>query len=312
MRRPLGGYTLIEVMIFLAVSSAILAMSIVVVGGQEAHSEFRSSMADVNAKIQQLIDGVANGLTGTSSAALAGDYDCSLDVSGHPQLTPKSPSGGNARGANPECIFLGRAIAVNDQAKPDNDQINTYTILGRRIFTSPVDGVQDIVDNLFDANPIAAVFPGSPPTTSTIDLTDHYKIPDGVYIKKVTSVNKDNITDSHMAGFFNTFLGEHNSFVGNTSNLIRNGSLSLVTVQYPIGNVDPGSPEPADSLACIMLTGPNCNNPSNPPSGNLWTMRKWQICFGSERNGEQALITVSSSDGLGVSTRLDMDVAACP
>jgi hypothetical protein len=146
MRPPGGGYTLIEVMLFLAISLAILVTSIVVVGGQEAHAEFSTSMNEINGKVQQWIDEVANGYSanGSSNSSAIGNYTCSLGTVEKQNNTPVlslSPSGGNARGANPECIFLGKVIQINNQDQY-SDSIYAYTMLGRRTSVD-TDGFED-------------------------------------------------------------------------------------------------------------------------------------------------------------------------
>ncbi len=306
MQRSRAGYTLVEVMVFLAVSSVLLAMSIVVVRGQEGHTEFTSSMNDVNSKIQHLVDGVVNGLSGSTASATASDYNCKVEPSsGYAYLDLVGPGQGSARGANPECISLGLVIQVNDdRASPQySNQITTYTVIGRRTYQTDA-GTTDIVDNLVSAKPVAAVFP--PPVG--IDLTQTYKIPNGARILSVSSTNSGGVvSNSHMAGFFNSFNSEANSFVGGGSNLVRNGNLSLLTVQYPLADTSPGL---GDATKCIKLD-PTTN--CVPPIGqsNLWPMNTWQICFGSTRNDDKARLTFSSTNGLGASTKLEF-VASCP
>src|SRR5438132_8093391 len=95
-----GGYTLIEVMLFLAISSVLLAVSIVVVQGQSGAAEFKTSVDDVNQKLQQWIDQVHNGLSGNTSDASAPALSCDkISVGGvnYPHLTTAS---GQQRGSN--------------------------------------------------------------------------------------------------------------------------------------------------------------------------------------------------------------------
>jgi hypothetical protein len=290
MQRTFGGYTLIEVMIFLAVSSVMLAVTIVAIKGQQAHTEFITTMNDVDTKFQQWIDQVVNGFSGSTAATGSGDYKCQLGPGG-PNASPElvsTPGAGNDLGANPACIFLGKALQVNsNQSSTDSGHIYAYSILGRRTYISG--GQEATADNLKHANPVAAVF-------GDIDLTEDYKIPQGVRVLSVKSTTAG-IPDSRMAGFFNSF----NS--GNTAN----GSSSLLAVQFPF-NQNRGKDD-NQVLKCLELKA-TCN--ANPPAvpDNLWPMSKWQICFDNQKDDERALVTIVSSNGFGASVQINTGLGA--
>lgn len=283
MRNASGGYTLIEVMLFLAISGIILAISVVVVRGQSAHTEFITSMNDVNTKMQQWIDEVDNGFTNStsSSSSVSDNYNCTLDGSGYPKLTAAVGSG-NERGANPDCVFLGRAIQVTDSADTDhNNHIYAYTVLGRRTY---INAGQTIgVDSIVNANPVAAI--------AGADLTEDYLVPGGVRVLSVNSSGGVG-THSHMAGFFTSF--------NTPTSAQHNGASSLLSMLYPLsGNRNPKSD---DVQNCIKLKSP-CQY-TTPVVSNPWPMSNWKVCFGSTRNDEWANLTVISSGGFGAKTEL--------
>jgi hypothetical protein len=297
------GYTLLEVMLFMAISAVFFAISVVVMQGQGARTEFVASMNDVNSKMQQWIDQVRNGYTSSSASASAavGNYNCSLDGSNNPLLSfPGVLVNGNAVGTNLNCIFLGKALMVNDGLRSGpkdlNDKIYAYTVLGRRTYNNGSGQVN--VDNLLNANPTAAVFDGngdSDPTndTSDINLTEVYKIPNGTRVRKVWSSDLASNT-SGLAGFFIDPTSANNS---------------LLAVQYPLTvNTDPTawSTSAWDIPKCINLNlvSADCKRAGTP--ANLWPMTQWNICFESTRDDEKAWLKVISSNGVGAVTKLEM------
>jgi hypothetical protein len=308
MLRPLGGYTVIEVMIVLAVTGLLLAVTIVAVGGQQAHAEFTSGMNDLNSKVQTTFSDVNNGFSGSLSAAAASasNYDCVLDPSdGSPKLV--NPGGnGNARGANPSCIFLGKVLQFST-AQPDNNRITIYSVLGRRTYNPGCSGcTETTVDSLLAGNPVAAIFP-VPPTAPQIDLTEDYIIPSGIRINSIQTTDTSGNTQgnpgaSRMFGIFNSFNSENTA---SSANNIENGGLSLLTVQYPLSsNFGPRAPE---VVSCIKLKFGNCRIVPDP---NLWPMNTMKICFESTRNDDTAVLTINSSNGLGASTKLTFEGCA--
>lgn len=94
-----NGFTILEVMIVLAVSSAMLVTAIVLFGGQQGKVQFTQSIRDVESKIQDVMNDVSIGFIPSSTTR------CSPGVNG-----PTFPAGVVEQGANPGCIFVGKAI----------------------------------------------------------------------------------------------------------------------------------------------------------------------------------------------------------
>jgi hypothetical protein len=298
MKPVMGGYTVLEVMLFLAISSVLFAISGVVLQGQGARTEFVASMNDVNSKMQVWIDQVKNGYSGsaadTNTAVGNGNYNCTLDASGNPQLYyPGVGAAGNTIGTNLKCIFLGKAIMVTDEVgSGPHDFSNTiyaYTVLGRRTYD---DGTgQTNVTNLQNANPQAAVFDTDGDGTPNINLTEAYRIPNGMRVKHVWASSTPDQTNG-LAGFFIDPSSANNS---------------VLAVQYPLnGNVDPSwTASGWDIPKCINLNlAPSCQRAGAPE--NLWPISEWDICFESTRDDELAKLRVISSGGMGATTKLEM------
>ncbi len=130
MRFARGGYTIIEVLIVLAVSGAILIAAATVFSGRQGRTQFNQAMQDVNSQIHSFVDDIR-----VSVFPEAGEYKCGLDSSGRPKLTPKAP--GDEQGTSADCIFLGKALYIDTTTTPN--KIKAYTVLGARLIgTDPV------------------------------------------------------------------------------------------------------------------------------------------------------------------------------
>ncbi len=120
-----GGYTIVETMIFLAVSTLMFASVVGVMGTRNRRTEFTQSVNNLN---QQLLDVINDVDTGYYPAS--GNFRCSVGISGAPEIT----STATERGKNQDCIYAGRAIqfapSVGGQAK--NSKLNIYTIVASR------------------------------------------------------------------------------------------------------------------------------------------------------------------------------------
>ncbi len=299
MRLTGGGYTIIEVMIFLAVSSLLFVAATVAIGGQQGHTEFNTAVNDVNTKFQQWIDQVTNGFSGSTATATASQFNCTTS-GGHPVLTVVSS--GNTRGANPDCTFLGKAIQINQAGGTQNPrEIYAYTVLGKRTTNTTTN---DLVTDIVSAAPAAAVSTDGAPT----DLVETYTIPNGAQVKWVRSGrDASSITiptpgTSHLAGFYTSFN------IGGSSTS-QNGSQSLLTVQYPYtSNANPRDPSILNCISFSAVPVPCFPSPPNT-NANPWPMNQWAICLQSTRNSDTAAINIVSTNGHGATTKVTIP---CP
>lgn len=96
------GYTLVEVLIFLAVSSALFTSAYVTFGGQQRKTQFATGMRDTELKLQDIINDVSTGYYAKPGNA----FDCKASSAG-PVIDNSAAA---AQGTNAGCTFIGRAV----------------------------------------------------------------------------------------------------------------------------------------------------------------------------------------------------------
>jgi hypothetical protein len=298
MQRVSLGYTIVEVIIFLAVSAMLLIISSLFLQGSDAHNRFSQSMKDMQSKVQDWINDVPTGFVGGQDYSGINCQVTGTKGTSSAQLVIKNNPGGGNKG---ECIFLGKVIQFTDYSgaatTPDQDKrVYAYSVFGQRTWQPPPPEDERLVANLVEAVPVAA-----DNQSGNTDLTDTYFIKGGARVKNIKA--SSGVADSHLAGFFLTF---------NQPFKPTNGSTDLKAYQYPVsGNLYPGN-DPAngqDASGCISLKN-NGTVTCAPPSPSDWDnwprpMTDWQICFDNPSNKDTAILTITSDNGLGITTKLD-------
>ncbi len=289
-----------EVMLFLAISAALLAGALVAVGGKNAETQFSQSMRDVNSKVQSWMNDVSDGFPGSGSAT---NYSCTTPVN-RPKLSTGSGS------VQPECIFLGKALqftttgSCSGCVSGQSGKIIAYSIFGRRAQPNG-----ELVSNMGQAMPIAATGYDN----SGLDFTETYLLGGGLNLKSVSSTVESypgTITGAdQLIGFFNS--------LGTATASAANGSNDLTAVAYPLtSNVPPSNITGHHEVQlCLELTG-TCAQPLSmgaTPSPN-WPPAQdtYKLCFINDNDNETATLTITSGSGLGPQTNLRFGRVSCP
>lgn len=121
------GYTIVEVLIFLAVSSTLLISGMSLVQGQQRKAEFNQAIRDTEQQIQDVINNVRSGFYPSQ-----GTFTCTA-VAGSPVRTHINSSD-TPVGQNKDCVYLGRVIQFNTTAA-DKSNFSVYSIAGLREYT---------------------------------------------------------------------------------------------------------------------------------------------------------------------------------
>lgn len=291
---------MVEVLIFLAISSFLLVVSITFLSGREDQNRFAQSMRNVQSKFQDWVNDVSTGYPGATSGN-TGLSSLRCDIpSGNGRINVKAV-GLSSR--TPDCIFLGKAIQVTTAASPPSSgqeaKIYAYSVFGRRTLT--VGGEERLVNNLVEAVPVPVV--GIPAVSgSSVDFTEVYNLGGGATVKSVTSKALNSSGGvvsgaSRMAGFYLSF----NQLAAN-----KNGSQNLKSYIYNLQtDTLPGTSNTTVDDCISMAVGSCAKSPLSTPD-DQWpqALQEWDICFQSSGKNQTALLTVSSTNGSGASTKL--------
>lgn len=122
------GYTIIEVMIFMAVSGFMFVIAAGFISGKQSKAEFKQSMSAINSDVQRVINDVSNGFYPSNS-----DFGCKAVPSGGPP-NPSSPP--KSQGTNQGCVFGGKVIQFGPHGTNDAGY-NIYSVAERQFAPRP-------------------------------------------------------------------------------------------------------------------------------------------------------------------------------
>lgn len=207
------GYTIVETMIFLAVSGIMFLIAANFVSGKQGKTEFRESMDDINTQVQQVINDVSNGFYPSGE-----NFTCSA-VGANP---PTIVAGAGKQGTNKNCTFIGKVIQFGVNGT-NGSGFNVYSIAGRQYAPSPpaASPNTDVPINFAQAKP-SVIYNLGPPL---VDVTDKRQLRWAAQATKVTNAG---LATSGI-GFFTSF-GNYDA-----GGSLKSGSQSVVTVTIPGG-----------------------------------------------------------------------------
>src|SRR5690349_5474450 len=141
-----AGYTIVELMIVLAVSSLLAVAAFGFISGQQNTTEFSQSVRDLEAKLNDIANDTATGYFPDQGLGSS----CRLDGTvSNPNTPLEFISASAEQGASPACIFIGKAVQFSPAGQADG--MNVFTLTGRRL-----NAAGDPVRDLAEANPRAA------------------------------------------------------------------------------------------------------------------------------------------------------------
>jgi type II secretory pathway pseudopilin PulG len=178
-QNALAGYTIIEVLIFLAVSGGLLVSVMTLVSGQQQKTQFTTGVRDFESKMQDLINDVETGFFPSSS-----DLGCSVtgmetNSAARPQVVDSSS---REQGTNQDCVFLGKAIQFYRGSGGEVTDYRAMTIAGKRLDFNTTENKAEEPNSLEEAVPTPFYVSGR---NSGLDTSF---IPNGVEVTKVKYV----------------------------------------------------------------------------------------------------------------------------
>ena len=225
--RKQRGFTIVEVLIVLAVTSAMFVMAVYAINGKQDQTEFQQSVNDIQSSIQQEIDKVAAG-----DYADTGNFTCDGTL-GSVIITP----GTTKQGSNTGCIFLGRVLQFGVHGT-NPEQYISYSIAG----------LQNNNGSLTAALPVA-IAPGAVTNTSYPNASVTNALHDGLHVVSM----KYNGNNVGAVGFLSS-LGQYSG----TTLLSGSQTINLIPVTNSALNTTSGTA--VDAINQHLATSPQ--NPS--------------------------------------------------
>jgi prepilin-type N-terminal cleavage/methylation domain-containing protein len=267
-----GGFTIIEVMIVLAISSIMLVSAAAVFSGRRASTDFSQSVYDLQSQIQS----IANKVSSHNIPGL-GQQNCSpasFGLSGtyRPLFGGASNSG--------ECIYLGQAI----QFTKNNSAIYTYPVFGLSTVYAGAVSTGSTPATLAQTHPEPAIdTTSSTPASSDFLFKDTYTVLNGLKVRTATWNNVEN-----------DILGLYSSLQDNNTS---GNEISVMSYSYTNSLTNPE----LQMKNCVEGSIVACNNP------NTITTKLWKLCVTD--NNRIAQITIKGV-ATGIATSVNM--TACP
>lgn len=121
MHRSSRGFTIVETLIFLAISGVMFIIAFYGMQNQRDNVGFRQALNDIELKIRETFNNVDNGYFGN-----VGDYKCEVVGGVGEEEILIEPSDGSTGGTSSDCIFLGKIIEFS------NNTMTIFTVIGAR------------------------------------------------------------------------------------------------------------------------------------------------------------------------------------
>ena len=139
-----GGYTIIETMIFLAITGFLFVAAITAVSGRQATVQFAQGTRDMQADIERIINQVSTGYYP------GGNLVCTVGAGA--ASPPVISTGADQQGSSNNCVFIGKALQLG--TAPDHNHYNAISLAARRTTVSASGKIQE-VSSLKEAIPTA-------------------------------------------------------------------------------------------------------------------------------------------------------------
>jgi prepilin-type N-terminal cleavage/methylation domain-containing protein len=264
-----AGFTIVEVMIVLAVTSLLFISAAAAISGRTGKTQFQQSINDIVTALRQNINSTAIGYYPNASNFKCTNSSGTMTVAG----------GANTQGTNNDCIFLGKAIQFGVTGT-DPQQYVTYPIAALRVDTNG-----DEVHDIATAKP-AVIYP-SPQQTNAPNDTQVDKLMYGLTVSKM--IYNNNVGNT--IGAFAVISDLSNYSYSNSQ--LQSGSQQLILVPISTTNLNDTVANAASKINQKLPTS---------PTATLGI----QICFDSGTTDQSGLVTIGGSGGQQLNVSLQI------
>jgi type II secretory pathway pseudopilin PulG len=278
LRRHTGGFTILETIIVLSVTIALMGSMLVLFQQRVPRTQFTKAVNELSVQLSDIVSQVGSGHYPSSN-----DFRCAVNGSGVASLS----AGTNTQGTNEQCVYIGQAIRSGpDSCAPECDQITKYTVFGSRAGS----GVS-----------ATSIEDSKAQISSDIFARKQYTTGYGLSIRKI-KIN-DPLDARAFAGF--GFIQSFGSAVGLGGDLTGSSQVVLVPL---ISGSGVGTPESVFVGSVNSVTG--VWSDKNPQQGILICLQSGATrqfatlvlgAGGNPNNIEQRIINQSDWNSLGCS-----------
>ena len=269
-----GGFTIIETLIVLAITSALFMAVVVTLSGRRARTEFSQSMQDIRSRIQQVVNDVGSGYYPALKDAHCIDTANGQGTAVAPG-TAKIVTGGAEQGTSSGCVFLGKVMQFGI-AGGQLEQVRIYTAFGVRRDANGEVAPDAALKRYINARPAVSAL-----AADTSNLLHGIKIRDMYYGSPRKDIAAFAVVKS---------LGSYSM----SSGALQSGSTQINII--PIVNTTLGAtPDPDTTINAI-----NVNDRTNKPGqgladGEVNPSGGIKMCFVSGGSNQSGLIEIGGS-----------------
>jgi prepilin-type N-terminal cleavage/methylation domain-containing protein len=277
-----AGFTIVETLIVLAVSSVLAASSLLLINGKQNRTEFQVAANNLKQQFEQLINETANGYYPTR-----GDFYCD-GAGGTPVI--KADSNNKQQGTNNSCIFLGKALAfgIPDSGK---ESFTVYPLVAKRNTLAGSD-----VSSFVEAKPIALASDGSSTYPAAADYGIKYQTRSGLKLNYARYVVKTGPTTKTTIGgpgktsavlVFANSLGQYSDTQTSSVQKLELYDYDLVSTWV----------NPATGVQTVQRINSGTIDEAND-------ILEAQLCFTSGGSNQSVLMSISGHGQLAVTTQI--------
>lgn len=288
------GFTIVETMIVLAVSSVLAVSAMLLINGRQNKTQFQVAINGEKQAVEQIINETTNGFYPHATA-----FTCTGNAG---VKRPTFAAGGSVdQGSNKNCVFMGKVLTYGvAQGGADASTVTVYPLIGNQFATG---GAQPV--NFAQAFPAVLGGPDnvSPPEYLP-DLSTQSTLENGLTIDHTTYYYANGTSQQPLAKLgvlvFGYSLGQYKSAADGLNSAAQNLDL------YSYQKSDVTNFAPSSTLAMANTL----NKTSSIDENAQDVITKVELCFASGTTNQSGLITVSGKGQLGVTLTI-MDGKTC-
>lgn len=276
------GYTIVEVLVVLAVTGALLGSAFYFMNGRSRRLAFENDITAFRTKLDDTINNVATGYYSRNA-----NFSCSSSDTG-PSI---NSSGSNARGTNQDCQYIGRGIHFNTGW----DYYYIHNIIGLRKSST------GLAQDLSQVKP--KVLSVSASYTSSVETAEKVDFFNTTLVKTKTYNSSGEYLSTSRRGFigFISSLPSADSLSGATGS-VGSQKVELYTIN-----------DTADTTKINLTQNKNdfvdwFNN--NTDWTKLVTVVRYEVCFDSKGSNQRGIVSIGQ-DGTDTKTSQIIEAGAC-